>query len=100
MYTGFIVPSLPGSRLDDRKAYCPYCRSEQPHRYASDELGGVLWCQSCFTVHTQGAEACGDCHYWHLSQCVNALAMVSARPPGACPYRRPRRTIPAPPIDF
>lgn len=86
----------------NRDSYCPYCKSIQRHKFASDEFGGVLWCQRCFTVHLPSTpkEICGDCHYWHLSQCLNALAMLSATPIENCPFRRPRREQRQLPCDF
>ena len=85
-----------------RTAYCPHCKSEQPHRYASDEMGHVLWCQSCHYAHlpAKAKEECGDCHYWGFGQCLNADVLTAAEADLVCAYRRPRRLLPEPPQDF
>ncbi|MBC7952074.1 MAG: hypothetical protein H7Z12_09705 [Rhodospirillaceae bacterium] len=85
-----------------RDAFCPFCKTDQPHRYATDEMGCVLWCQTCHCVHGQTTPeaVCGDCHYWHFGQCLHANAMVQDGPAQDCSYRRNRRPLLQAPSDF
>jgi hypothetical protein len=84
-----------------RPAYCPHCKSLQPHRFASDEMGHVLWCQTCHYAHlpAKSEEECGDCYYWAFGQCLCADAMA-AEDGEVCLYRRARRVQPEPPGNF
>lgn len=87
----------------NRVAYCPDCGSAQPHRYAADEPGDVLWCGTCQSVHPaiQAEESCDACHFWDIGRCWHAHAILGASPePAECQFRRARRAIPPPPMDF
>ena len=82
-------------------AYCPQCRTAEPHRVASEEMGHVLWCQRCQYVHlpARPEDECGDCHYWCFGQCLCVDAMALKAPAEQCLHKRPRKQLPEP-SDF
>lgn len=53
--SGAPTPSSTPS-MDDEFHHCPACGRRTRHRVSRDrKLAPVLWCQSCFHVHVQGA---------------------------------------------